>query len=141
MPLPHWTTLPLEHQAERREQQKEMNVPSSDPIGWRGIVYGTPVTTADGVRTGTVREVLGSDGEDIFHGLRVGLASGHRDVMIPADNVTTLSTDEVGTDLTHSAIEALATYDETATYHLASVGWLRKHLGWKKDSASDEEPG
>jgi hypothetical protein len=130
MPLPHWTTLPLEHQAERREQQKEMNVPSSDPIGWRGIVYGTPVTTADGVRAGTVREVLGSDGEDIFHGLRVGLASGHRDVMIPADNVTTLSTDEVGTDLTRPAIEALATYDETATYHLASVGWLRKHLGW-----------
>jgi PRC-barrel domain len=118
-----------------------MNVPSSDPIGWRGIVYGTPVTTADGVRAGTVREVLGSDGEDIFHGLRVGLASGHRDVMIPADNVTTLSTDEVGTDLTRSAIETLATYDETATYHLASVGWLRKHLGWKKDSASDEEPG
>jgi hypothetical protein len=130
----------LEHQAGRRDEQ-EANVPSSDPIGWRGIVYGTPVTTADGVRAGTVREVLGSDGEDIFHGLRVGLASGHRDVMIPADNVTTLSTDEVGTDLTRSAIEALATYDETATYHLASVGWLRKHLGWKKDSASDEEPG
>jgi hypothetical protein len=28
-----------------------------------------------------------------------------------------------------------------ATYHLASVGWLRKHLGWKKDAKSDEEPG
>ena len=48
-----------------------MNVPSSDPIGWRGIVYGTRVTTADGVEAGTVREVLGSDGEDIFHGLRL----------------------------------------------------------------------
>jgi hypothetical protein len=43
--------------------------------------------------------------------------------------------------LSRSAIEALPTYDEVATYHLASVGWLRKHLGWSKDSASDEEPG
>ena len=31
--------------------------------------------------------------------------------------------------------------DGFPTYHLASVGWLRKHLGWSKDSASDEEPG
>jgi hypothetical protein len=114
---------------------------NTDPIGWRGIVYGTPVTTVDRVRVGTIREVLGSDGEDIFHGLRVGLAGGHRDVMVPADNVTTLSTAEISLDLSRSAVEALPTYDEVATYHLASVGWLRKHLGWAKDSANDEEPG
>ena len=47
----------------------------------------------------------------------------------------------IETDLSRAAIEALPSYDEAATYHLASVGWLRKHLGWKKDSASDEEPG
>ena len=114
---------------------------STDPIGWRGIVYGTPVATSDGVRVGTIREVLGSDSEDIFHGLRVGLAKGHRDVMVPADNVTSLSTAEVGLDLSPSAVDALPTYDEVATYHLASVGWLRKHLGWTKDSTSDEEAG
>ena len=28
-----------------------------------------------------------------------------------------------------------------APFHLASVGWLRKHLGWKKDAKGDEEPG
>jgi hypothetical protein len=55
--------------------------------------------------------------------------------------VTTLSDSQVETSLSRSAIEALPTYDEVATYHLASVGWLRKHLGWSKDSASDEEPG
>ena len=113
----------------------------SDPVGWRGVVYGTPVTAVDGVRIGAVREVLGSDADDIFHGLRVGLATGHRDVMVPADNVILMSAARVETDLTRSAIEALPTYDETATYHLASVGWLRKHLGWKKDDTSDEEPG
>ena len=26
-------------------------------------------------------------------------------------------------------------------YHVSSVGRFRKHLGWKKDSESDEEPG
>lgn len=116
-------------------------MPTSDPIGWRGIVYGTQVMTVDGIRAGTVREVLGSDADDIFHGLRVGLAAGHRDVMVSADNVTALSADSIGTDLSRSALEALPTYDEIASYHLASVGWLRKHLGWKKDAASDEEPG
>jgi hypothetical protein len=118
-----------------------MNVAESDPIGWRGVVYGTQVTTVDGARVGTVREVLGSDAEDIFHGLRVGLTEGHRDVMVPADNVTTMSAEQVDTDLSRAAIEALPTYDEVGTYHLASVGWLRKHLGWKKDAGSDEEPG
>ena len=113
----------------------------TDPIGWRGVVYGTPVTTGDRARVGTVREVLGSDAEDIFHGLRVELTEGHRDVMLPADNVTTMSAEQVETDLSRAAIDALPTYDEVGTDHLASVGWLRKHLGWKKDSGSDEEPG
>ena len=113
----------------------------TDPIGWRGIVYGTPVAAVDGARVGTIRAVLGSDSEDIFHGLRVGLAGGHRDVMVSADNVTTMSSERIGLDLPRSAVEALPTYDEVATYHLASVGWLRKHLGWTKDSTSDEEPG
>jgi hypothetical protein len=120
---------------------RETNMSSPDPIGWRGIVYGTPVTAPDGSRVGTIREVLGSDSEDIFHGLRVGLALGHRDVMVPSDNVTTMTAAEIGLDLSRSALESLPTYDEVASYHLASVGWLRKHLGWTKDSASDEEPG
>jgi hypothetical protein len=113
----------------------------TDPIGWRGIVYDTPVKTADGVRVGSVREVLGSDPEDIFHGIRVGLTQGRRDVMVPADRVTSLSAAEIGLDLSSADVQALPNYDEVATYHLASVGWLRKHLGWAKDSTSDEEAG
>lgn len=112
----------------------------NDDISWRGVVYDTPVTAADGSRVGVVREVLGSDADDIFHGLRIRL-NNHRDVMVPADRVTDLTTAAVGTDLAHSEVDGLANYDDVATYHLASVGWLRKHLGWKKDSESDEEPG
>jgi hypothetical protein len=116
-------------------------VPDSDPIGWRGVIYGTAVISADGAKVGTVREVLGSDAEDIFHGIRVALASAKRDVSVTANDVTALTTAEIRTRLTRSEIEALPTYDEVASYHLASVGWLRKHLGWTKDSSSDEEPG
>jgi hypothetical protein len=124
-----------------REQSKEVHVPETQPISWRSIVYGTPVTATDGVRVGVVQEVLGSDAEDIFHGLRVDLIGRHGDVMVSADDIESISLDEVRTVLTQSQIEGLAAYDETTTYHLASVGWLRKHLGWQKDAKSDEEPG
>jgi uncharacterized protein YrrD len=115
-----------------------------DPVSWRGLIYGTPVVASDGTQVGTIREVLGSDAEDIFHGLRVELAGerdGNRDVMIPADALESLGTGDVRVARSAAEIRALPAYDEEATYHLASVGWLRKHLGWAKDSASDEEAG
>jgi hypothetical protein len=123
------------------EQSKEANVPEAQPISWRSIVYGTPVTASDGARIGVVHEVLGSDGEDIFHGLRVAQAGRHGDVMVSADDIASMTLAEVRTVLTRSEFDGLPAYDETATYHLASVGWLRKHLGWRKDAKSDEEPG
>ena len=112
----------------------------NDPISWRAIVYGTPVVANDGAQVGTVKEVLGSDEEDIFHGLRVAV-DGHKDVMLLADYVSGLTAAAVSADLTPSELQALPAYDETSNYHLSSVGRFRKHLGWKEDSKSDEEPG
>lgn len=115
-----------------------------DPVSWRGLIYGTPVLASDGTRVGSVREVLGSDADDIFHGLRVeidGQADAKRDVMIPADLIDSLGTAGVRVARTAADLQALPAYDEEATYHLASVGWLRKHLGWERDSRSDEEAG
>ncbi len=116
-------------------------MPDPQPTSWRAIVYGTPVFSNDDVRAGDVREVLGSDAEDIFHGLRVGLAGERRDVMVAADDVASTSTDGIRTTLTGEEIKSLPAYDEVATFHLASVGWLRKHLGWRRDDSADEEPG
>ena len=115
--------------------------PQSEPVAWRAIVYDTPVFGSDGQRVGIVREVLGSDSEDIFHGLRIELAEGGRHVMLLADDVTLITKDRIETGLASAAVAAVPSYQEEATYHLASVGWLRKHLGWKRDSESDEEPG
>ena len=56
-----------------------------DPVSWRGLIYGTAVLASDGVRVGSVREVLGSDADDIFHGLRVALDGAKRDVMLDAE--------------------------------------------------------
>jgi hypothetical protein len=116
-------------------------VSDPEPISWRSVVYGTPVVSSDGAHEGDVHEVLGSDAEDIFHGLRVALKGAKRDVMVPASDVASLAAEEVRVELSRAELEALPTYHEQATFHLASVGWLRKHLGWSKDSKSDEEPG
>jgi hypothetical protein len=112
-----------------------------DPVSWRALVYDTAVVGSDGTRVGSVREVLGSDADDIFHGLRVALDGAKRDVMLDAEAIESLGTGDVRSRLATAEIKALPSYDEVATYHLASVGWLRKHLGWTNDSESDEEAG
>ena len=113
---------------------------SAAGVSWRTIVYGTRVSGSDGSRVGTVREVLGSDAEDIFHGLRVRLESG-RDVMVAADDVALIAGDGIDLRVDRTFLAALPDFDEPATYHLSSVGWLRKHVGWKEDAKSDEDPG
>ncbi len=120
-----------------------MTDPATDPtpISWRAVTYLTPVAAADGTVAGQVREILGSDAEDVFHGIRVGLTGASRDVMLSSEHVASMSAVRVDTDLATADFESLPTYVDEATYHLASVGWLRKHLGWTKDSAKDEEPG
>ena len=45
------------------------------------------------------------------------------------------------TDLTAGEFATLPAFDEVASYHLASVGSWRKHLGWERDSKADKEPG
>jgi uncharacterized protein YrrD len=115
-------------------------MPDSQPVAWRSVVYGTPVISSDGETVGEVHEILGSDADDIFHGVRLGRdGDAKHDAMVAAERITTISHESIATNV--AATETLPAYDEASTYHLASVGWLRKHLGWVKDSDRDEEPG
>ena len=114
-------------------------MPGPQPVAWRSVRYGTTVISADGQPVGTVREVLGSDAEDIFHGIRVRIRG--RDVVLTADRIAEMTSDSVRADLSAADIEALPDATDEATYHLASVGWLRHHLGWREDDRGDEEPG
>lgn len=112
------------------------------PISWRAIVYGTPVFEAGGRQVGTVREVLGSDAEDTFHGVRLARdRPAADDVVVPADAVSSITRSRIDVSLSEADLAALPRYNEEATYHLASVGWLRRHLGWARDSEHDEEAG
>jgi hypothetical protein len=113
---------------------------TGQPVSWRTARYDTPVYASDGTRIGTVREVLGSDSEDIFHGLRVRLDDGGRDVMVPADFAARMTTDRIDLSAEAAELAALPDYDETASYHIGTTGW-RGRLGWKRDSKSDEESG
>ena len=94
------------------EGPEEVAVSESQPISWRSIVYGTPVVSGDDAPVGVVAEVLGSDAEDVFHGLRVRLAVDRRDVMISANDVASMSADEIRSDLTRAEIERLPAFDE-----------------------------
>ena len=114
-------------------------MPEPQPVAWRGVRYGTTVVSTDGQPVGTVREVLGSDAEDIFHGIRVRIRG--RDVVLTADRIAEMTSDSVRADLSAADIEALPDATDEATYHLASVGWLRHHLGRREDDRGDEEPG
>ena len=74
-------------------------------------------------------------------GVRVALNDGSADVVLSSDQVAGLTIAAVSTSLTSDQLIALPSYADEATYHLASVGWLRKHVGWTRDSHKDEEPG
>ena len=138
------------------DDKQQTNDRQDEPIAWRAIIYDTPVYATGGgsaggegtggegtggERIGLVREVLGSDAEDVFHGVRVELDQDGRHVMVLADDVSLITRSRLETRLSPEAVAALPEYRETDTYHLASVGWLRKHLGWRRDSTGDEEPG
>ena len=82
----------------------------NDPISWRAIVYGTPIIAADGKQLGTVREVLGSDSEDIFHGIRVAVA-GHPDTVLDSSDISAMTTAAVTTQLSAADFAALPAYD------------------------------
>ncbi len=104
-----------------------------DPIAWRAIVYGTPVLSNDGTKAGEVREVLGSDGEDIFHGVRMAHGGGHGDTVVSADDITSMTSSAIQTALTRAELAALPPYVEEASFHIGSVGRFRKHSGWKQE--------
>jgi hypothetical protein len=67
-------------------------VPETQPVSWRSSVYSTPVISSHNVRVGVVCEVLGSDAEEVFHGLRVALTGRKRDVIVSANDSASVST-------------------------------------------------
>ena len=110
----------------------ETGTDPDQPISWRGVPEDTAVR-AEGVEVGTLHDVLGSDLEDIFHGIVVQLRSGSRRVFVPADQVTLLTASHVDVALSRAEINALPVHAEEQQFALGMVGRIRRHLGWTRE--------
>jgi hypothetical protein len=106
---------------------------SEDPIAWRGVVQDTPVRTSDGVTVGTLTDMLGSDQEDIFHGIVVHLGRLGHHVFVSADQVALMTRSHVDVSLSSDEIHALPKHDEERQFDLGMVGLFRKHPGWVRE--------
>lgn len=83
----------------------ELDLPGpDDPVAWRYVKPGTPVHGPGGEQLGAVEDMLGSDREDIFHGIavRTGMLSPTR--MVPADAIVSLTPSRVEISLDAAAL-------------------------------------
>ena len=106
---------------------------ADDPIAWRGVTQDTPVRTSDRETVGTLSDMLGSDREDIFHGIVVHLGRFGHHVFVPADQVSLMTHSHVDVALTSDEIHALPVHDEERQFDLGMVGIFRKHPGWVRE--------
>ena len=106
---------------------------SEQPIAWRGVAQDTPVRTSEGETAGTLSDMLGSDQEDIFHGIVVHLGRFRHHIFVAADQVSLMTPSHVDVSLTSAEIHALPKHDDERQYDLGMVGLLRKHPGWVRE--------
>lgn len=84
----------------------------SDPVSWFVIKPGWKVMASDGKQVGTVHEVIGDMGVDIFDGLAVspGLLKSSR--YVPAERVRTITEGLVELDLSKAEFDRLGEHGE-----------------------------
>jgi hypothetical protein len=99
-------------------------------IAWRAVPQDVLVR-AQGQDVGSLFDLLGSDEEDIFHGIVIRLHPGKR-VFVPADDVTLLTASHVDVDLGPDELARLPEHTEERQFELGYVG-LRHRLGWKQE--------
>jgi uncharacterized protein YrrD len=103
------------------------------PLAWIAILDRTPVYSSDGQRVGTISEVLGSEDEDVFHGIEVSEGILGRTVLIPAVHVSDITNKRITTDLPADAIRSLPEYQSEQSFQLGFVGLFRRRLGWVQE--------
>ena len=92
-----------------------------------------PVVDRNGDEIGHTDAVLGDDEGNIFHGLAVNLKGLAGVVELPADRVTSITTERVATSLDPAEVDDLPDYEEQKWYEFGGISRLLKRATWKED--------
>ena len=84
----------------------------SDPVSWLVIEKGWRVVGRGGGELGTVHEVVGDTGQDIFNGLAVSPGFLRNPRYVPAERVTAITDRCVEVDLDASSFARLDEHGE-----------------------------
>ena len=85
---------------------------SADPVSWLLVEHGWKVVAADGTALGSVEEVIGDTGEDIFNGISVSPGLLRRPKYVPAEQVAEITEGEIRLAITKEQFEQLGEHDE-----------------------------
>jgi hypothetical protein len=86
-----------------------------DPVSWLVIRPGWKVLAADGTEVGTVDELVGDEGEDIFDGISISVTAIGQPRYVVAEHVARIEPGEVHLSLDHEAAAQLPQYRQPAT--------------------------
>jgi hypothetical protein len=73
--------------------------------------------------------VVGSDGEDTFHGVVVAISGGH-EVLVLADDIETIAAGHLDVVWPATVLRAMPEFKAEGDFHLGTTGRFRKHPGW-----------
>jgi hypothetical protein len=85
---------------------------SPDPASWLVIESGWKVVAPDGEELGTVHEVIGDTGKDIFNGLAVSPGMLRSSKYVPAERVAQIVDGRVALDLGADEFDRLDEHGE-----------------------------
>jgi hypothetical protein len=85
---------------------------TSEPVSWLLVEHGWKVVAADGTALGSVEEVIGDSGKDIFNGISVSPGLLKRPKYVPAEQVAEIAEGEVRLALTKDEFDQLGEHEE-----------------------------
>lgn len=83
----------------------------ADPVSWLVIEPGWKVVATDGTEVGSVDEIVGDTGKDIFNGLAVASGILGRPKYVPAERVVEIVEGEVRLDVPADAVGHLEDHE------------------------------
>jgi Uncharacterized protein conserved in bacteria (DUF2171) len=87
----------------------------SDPVSWFLIEPGWKVFDASGDEVGSVDEIVGDSGDDIFNGLSISTSLLGRPRYVPSEQVGAITEGRVELQLSKDQVERLGEYEEPPT--------------------------